>query len=613
MGEDNYREYLTASLSTLTSGEKVCLSFYVRNDSVYANDTLFEAASPFGGHFSKDTSFFAPTYTDTLPLIPQVEYTGPPIPADSGWFKISGSFVPTGGEKFLTLGNFRSDENTTATSENAYYHIDDVKLVPTSPQGLPAGGDTTVCYGDSVRLSTAVSDSVSDYHWSPSATLSDTDAVDPQAFPDSTTSYTVTKRTCCDTVSEQVTVIVLDSATIPQGLRDTSLCQGDSVPLSRIDPRAVSEYDWSPPNGLSDTSGPAPLASPDSTTNYAVAERTCGDTSTASVTLTVLDTPSVQLPHDSCALTGDSIGIGPSFLSDSSSVQWDPSQGLSDPSDPSPVAFPDSSTSYRITVTDTTNGCTNSERIELLPLAFYPEDTAICSGDSVRVQAIEHPDLQYEWSPDSGLQGTLAPDPIFHPDSTRIYTMTQRSGCDTGQRTFRITVLTNPAIEAGEDRRLPKGTSTSIGSAPENGVQYSWTPQAGLTDPNSTPTHAEPDKSRTYILEALNDSTGCRSRDTVRIEVFEPELYIPNVFAPSAKGNTENRKFRVHGGPFEEYHLQVFSRWGELVFETKDPNEAWKGRYKGELLKGGVYSYQFRGVLKDGVEVERSGTVTLLR
>ncbi len=61
------------------------------------------------------------------------------------------------------------------------------------------------------------------------------------------------------------------------------------------------------------------------------------------------------------------------------------------------------------------------------------------------------------------------------------------------------------------------------------------------------------------------------------------------------------------------FHLQVFSRWSELVFESRDSQKAWDGTYKGEPMKANTYTYQFRVTLSEEKEVERSGSVTLLR
>ena len=59
--------------------------------------------------------------------------------------------------------------------------------------------------------------------------------------------------------------------------------------------------------------------------------------------------------------------------------------------------------------------------------------------------------------------------------------------------------------------------------------------------------------------------------------------------------------------------MQIFDRWGQLVFETSDTEGAWYGMQNGEVLRKGVYVYRISILQKDGTELEKQGTVLLLR
>jgi len=69
-----------------------------------------------------------------LPYTPQINYLGSPITDTLNWILISGSYTALGGEKYITIGNFNSDSNTSTAVVNptgsggteAYYYIDDV-------------------------------------------------------------------------------------------------------------------------------------------------------------------------------------------------------------------------------------------------------------------------------------------------------------------------------------------------------------------------------------------------------------------------------------------------------------------------------------------------------
>ncbi|TAJ04399.1 hypothetical protein DMA11_23850 [Marinilabiliaceae bacterium JC017] len=63
----------------------------------------------------------------------------------------------------------------------------------------------------------------------------------------------------------------------------------------------------------------------------------------------------------------------------------------------------------------------------------------------------------------------------------------------------------------------------------------------------------------------------------------------------------------------EEYNLQIFTRWGELIFESTDLHVGWDGYYRGKLASQGVYIWKVVCKLGTGALVVKTGDVTLLR
>ncbi|MDD3876787.1 MAG: gliding motility-associated C-terminal domain-containing protein [Bacteroidales bacterium] len=90
-----------------------------------------------------------------------------------------------------------------------------------------------------------------------------------------------------------------------------------------------------------------------------------------------------------------------------------------------------------------------------------------------------------------------------------------------------------------------------------------------------------------------------------------PKMFVPSAFVP--KGY--NKVFKPFGIFIDasDYSFLIFSRWGEVIFETTDPNVGWDGTYRGNDAQFGVYTYliQFRNT--DNVLIQKRGTVTLLR
>jgi hypothetical protein len=114
-----------------------------------------------------------------IPANPQVyNYSNPIIKDTLNWVKISGVFVAQGGENFITIGNFRDDDNTQVqqihslpgSSRKAGYFIDDVKLIPLDSMQLKAdaGRDTTINLGDSAFIGSYIN-GISNINWYNSA------------------------------------------------------------------------------------------------------------------------------------------------------------------------------------------------------------------------------------------------------------------------------------------------------------------------------------------------------------------------------------------------------------------------------------------------------------
>ena len=91
-----------------------------------------------------------------------------------------------------------------------------------------------------------------------------------------------------------------------------------------------------------------------------------------------------------------------------------------------------------------------------------------------------------------------------------------------------------------------------------------------------------------------------------------PEIYIPNVFAPGGVNNTEFRPYLQFGDPLD-YHLRIFDRYGSLVFESRDPNQGWRGTHKAKDLMQGIYVYVLQMKLSNGKDLLKEGSVLLLR
>jgi len=131
-----YREYATGRLSApLQAGHAYSVEFYVS-----LNDGYIQAINELGALFS--TTAPGP-YSNFLhiPVTPQVENTSGILGSTTIWMLVSGIFTASGGEQYITIGNFHDDSSTTITqvgnvgSYGAYYFVDDVLVTEAKGTG----------------------------------------------------------------------------------------------------------------------------------------------------------------------------------------------------------------------------------------------------------------------------------------------------------------------------------------------------------------------------------------------------------------------------------------------------------------------------------------------
>ena len=95
------------------------------------------------------------------------------------------------------------------------------------------------------------------------------------------------------------------------------------------------------------------------------------------------------------------------------------------------------------------------------------------------------------------------------------------------------------------------------------------------------------------------------------VEITPPvSVYIPNAFTPDGDGL--NDIFIPVGKGITEYTLQIFDRWGELIFQSSDFNTGWDGTYKSEPVPMGSYVYKISAKGNGSRIIEKNGSITVV-
>jgi gliding motility-associated-like protein len=90
-------------------------------------------------------------------------------------------------------------------------------------------------------------------------------------------------------------------------------------------------------------------------------------------------------------------------------------------------------------------------------------------------------------------------------------------------------------------------------------------------------------------------------------------IYVPNAFTPNGDGT--NDYFRIYGklNSLSYLEIQIFDRWGELVFRSNDLNFAWDGTFRGAMETPAIFIWQLNLTFINGHSEYKKGSLTLIR
>ncbi|MBL7923219.1 MAG: gliding motility-associated C-terminal domain-containing protein [Bacteroidia bacterium] len=87
-------------------------------------------------------------------------------------------------------------------------------------------------------------------------------------------------------------------------------------------------------------------------------------------------------------------------------------------------------------------------------------------------------------------------------------------------------------------------------------------------------------------------------------------LYVPNTFTPNGDGL--NDTFGVAGEAIKDFRMQIFNRWGQLIFESSNANERWDGTFQGQKVPMGTYVYKVTASSPNGMRQNKEGNLNVI-
>lgn len=429
----------------------------------------------------------------------------------------------------------------------------------------------------------------------------------PIAHGDIYNIYATTNDGCVDTF---IYVINFVDLSVLQPLSDTTICHDGTAQFTAQSSYTYDTYTWtSSPAGFN-ASSKTIFDSPGTTTQYTVTmtnpyncvavpnSRTV--TVEVDTSYVIPDIPPVTIcPWDevNIDMTGYAGTISWSYNGQNfagSTLTFNPTQ------------------SGILYATSTKGVCSysTSTNIDVHPSDNFVMDygnVTLCNGVEIdmNLSPVTYTDLT--WYNNGDILGTTNPI-SFTGDGDAYITATLKNskGCDdTLNYLLQFTPL--PVVELGPDQAPCEIEPVLLQAKTSAGVvDYEWN-----TLENTPTIYAY---ATGYYFVTVTNSNGCENTDSVHVELDSPSYIrdLPNVFTPN--GDNVNEVLELDHKNVVDFNLQIFNRWGNLLFETNDPDDSWDGDTKGKPSNDGVYFYKVVYQLDcESTVFEKQGFVTVTR
>lgn len=549
------------------------------------------------------------------------------------------------GDVYLWSTGETTQSISVSPSSTTYYHVtvsgnactDSTSVLVTvnSVPAASAGADVSICRGETTTL---LATGGVGYLWSNSISAN-TITVQPQI----TTTYTVTVTSlagCTDTDNATVTVNPLPEA---HAGNDIIVCSGTSV---QLDGSGGGSYNWSPSSGLSATNIANPDASPVATTTYTLLVTDAnGCTDTDEVLLTI--NPDVTVNLSIYALPSSEICAGEeiTFTAIPEGEGYNPVYQWKidniNVGENSPV-FVTSGITEDVTVScilTSSEACVvNNPAVAFIQVVVNPipkidilaNNIKGCAPLTVQLDEVGVNNGTYLWDFGDGTTSTDREN-IHIYENTGSYNVSlivnSENGCmNSVAFTNLVRVYPSPVAEFYADPDYTSLTKPLVFFQNESVGGYIEI--ASFGDGDSTIVLGGNDFYHTFDLAGLFDvqlvsysEVGCNDTAWAQVEITPVyTFYAPTAIVPNRDG--DNSKFFVLGAGIstENFLMQIYDRWGEVIFETdkyspSDPaSYGWDGKVKGNYpAEIGVYTWLVIYFDESGVKHQENGSVTVIR
>ncbi|MES2132497.1 MAG: gliding motility-associated C-terminal domain-containing protein [Bacteroidota bacterium] len=225
--------------------------------------------------------------------------------------------------------------------------------------------------------------------------------------------------------------------------------------------------------------------------------------------------------------------------------------------------------------------------------ALAGNDTTFCQNGSLQLNGSNsNGGITYQWfelPSNIAISNTLITT-VTPATGTNTFVLIATNGACIDSDTIVVTSNPLPFVDAGPFVDIPIFSTSVIGGNPTApaGSTFAWSPASGLDNPTISNPVSSTTVTTIYTVSIV-DANGCTNSDTVTVFVY-PEIKIPNGFSPNGDGKNDVWQLdMIYLFPNNE--VEVYNRWGELLFYSKGYPIPFNGQYKGQNLPVGTYYY----------------------
>jgi len=421
----------------------------------------------------------------------------------------------------------------------------------------------------------------------------------------------------CPQVDNTVITLVDPNAPFVSAGPDIAVCDGETIALTAQNPDgAVITWTGNIQDGVAFNQNVG-------TQTYTVTANLDNCISTDQVNVTVHPNPNVFAGNDFVTCAGQSVIL---TGSGASSYVWN--NGITNG-----VAFiPTQTQTYTVIGTDA-NGCVGTDEVtvtlEELPVVNFSGD--ILQGcapvTTTFTNEFAEPGSECIWYLSNGAVLTGCENVAYTFNQGGCYNVTleitSQNGCSSSTTYNNYVCVQNyPVANFTYSPNQPTTMFSTVDflNGSIGASEYQWFFGDGATSTEVNPTHTYPEVENSYdIMLVASSSFGCSDTAYSRVTIVEELIfYVPNTFTPD--GDNYNEVFLpVFTSGFDpfDYHLMIFNRWGEIIFESYDHTVGWDGTYGAAsetIVKDGTYIWKIE--FKTKVNDERKmhvGHVNVLK